>query len=235
MHIGFYDRGVDAKSTPVRDPGTLGDLHHLAMQLLDHLGPERLRDLQNRLRVRHVARINARQDALAPLSEADVSEALDVIADVAVDEWLRATNSPYQISGDGERDDIYDSALGQTSYGTTTREVVIVERPVYTHYVVRHIHGYHYYSPWGYDGYGWFIRRPILHVSIGFGGRHRIYYDPYRYRDRYRYWDRDRYRYRDRDRNLNANRHRSDIIPTGWYDVVSSTKPQVLSANRWVC
>jgi hypothetical protein len=33
----FYDRGVDAKSTAVRDPGTLGDLDNLTVQLLDDL------------------------------------------------------------------------------------------------------------------------------------------------------------------------------------------------------
>ncbi len=35
------DRGVDAKSAAVRDPGTLRDLDHLAMQLLNDFGAER--------------------------------------------------------------------------------------------------------------------------------------------------------------------------------------------------
>ena len=64
MHIRFYDRGVDAKAAAVRDPGTLGDIDDLAVQLLDDLGAERPRDLQNRLRVGHLARIDPREGAI---------------------------------------------------------------------------------------------------------------------------------------------------------------------------
>lgn len=42
VHIRFYDRGVNAKAAAVRDPGTLGDVHHLAVQLLDDIRAERL-------------------------------------------------------------------------------------------------------------------------------------------------------------------------------------------------
>jgi hypothetical protein len=59
VHIRFYDRGVDAKSAPVRDPGTLGDFNDLPMQLLDNLRTECARDLQDGLRVGHVAGIDA--------------------------------------------------------------------------------------------------------------------------------------------------------------------------------
>jgi hypothetical protein len=65
VHISFYDRGVDAKSTSACDPGTLRDLDDLAVQLLDHVRPEGPRDLQNRLRVRlFFSRINARERAI---------------------------------------------------------------------------------------------------------------------------------------------------------------------------
>ena len=64
VHIRRYDRGVDAKSTAVRDPGTLGHLDHLSMQLLDDLRAESPRDFQNRLRVGDLARIDARKRAV---------------------------------------------------------------------------------------------------------------------------------------------------------------------------
>lgn len=47
LHIGFYDRSVDAKATTVRHPGTLRHVDDLPMQLLDDLRAERPRDLQD--------------------------------------------------------------------------------------------------------------------------------------------------------------------------------------------
>ncbi len=64
MHIRFYDRGVDAKAATVRDPGTLGDIHDTTVQLLDDLGTERARDLQNCFRVGHLAGVDAREGAV---------------------------------------------------------------------------------------------------------------------------------------------------------------------------
>ena len=64
MHIGFYDRGIDAKVTTVRDPGTLGDVHDSTVQLLDHVRAKGARDLQNRLRVGHVPRVDPRKRAI---------------------------------------------------------------------------------------------------------------------------------------------------------------------------
>ena len=64
MHIGFYDRGVDAKSATMRDPGTLGNLDHLSVQLLDDRGAECPRDLHDRLRIRDFAGIDARKHAI---------------------------------------------------------------------------------------------------------------------------------------------------------------------------
>jgi hypothetical protein len=64
MHVRFYDRGVDPKSAPVRDPGTLGDLDDLAVKLLDDVRPERARDLQDRFRVRHFSRIDTGEGAI---------------------------------------------------------------------------------------------------------------------------------------------------------------------------
>ena len=61
MHIRGYDRGVDAKSATVRDPGALRDVDHLPMQLRDDVRPEGPGDLQDRLRVGHVAGIDARE------------------------------------------------------------------------------------------------------------------------------------------------------------------------------
>jgi hypothetical protein len=64
VHIGFYDRGVDAKSTPVRDAGTLGHLHDLPVQLLNDCGAEYAGDLQNRFRVRDFSRIDPGEGAI---------------------------------------------------------------------------------------------------------------------------------------------------------------------------
>ena len=64
VHIRFCNRGVDAKSPAVRDPGTLGDLDDLPMQVLDDLGPEGAGDLQNRFGVGYVASIDAREHAI---------------------------------------------------------------------------------------------------------------------------------------------------------------------------
>jgi hypothetical protein len=47
-----------------RDPGTLGDLDDLAVQLRDHVRSERARNLQDSLRVRHFARVNAGEGAI---------------------------------------------------------------------------------------------------------------------------------------------------------------------------
>ena len=98
VHIRFYDRGVDAKSATVRDPGTLRDLDHLSMQLLDDLRAERARDLQDRLRVGHVAGIDAREH---PIHQIGAHLALQVVvapveqmlqdqqADMSFPMWLR--------------------------------------------------------------------------------------------------------------------------------------------------
>jgi hypothetical protein len=53
VNIRFYDRGLDAKSVTVRDHGTLRDIDHLSMQLLDDVRAERARDPQDRFRVWH--------------------------------------------------------------------------------------------------------------------------------------------------------------------------------------
>jgi len=50
VHMCLYDRGVDAKSTAVRDRGTLRHLDDLTMQLLNDRRAQRARDLQNRSR-----------------------------------------------------------------------------------------------------------------------------------------------------------------------------------------
>ena len=47
MHIRFYDRGVDAKSTPVRDPGTLRDFNDVTIHVLNHLRAQCPRDLES--------------------------------------------------------------------------------------------------------------------------------------------------------------------------------------------
>jgi hypothetical protein len=64
VDIRFYDRGVDAKSAAVRDPGTPCDVDDLSMQLLDDVRAERSRDLQDRLRVGPLAGIDARERAI---------------------------------------------------------------------------------------------------------------------------------------------------------------------------
>ena len=98
MHIRFYDRGVDAKSTAVRDPGTLGDLHDLAVQLLDHVRAERARDLQDRLRVGHFARIDARERAIDQIG-ADL--ALEIV--IAPVEQMLQNQHPHHDVGRGPR------------------------------------------------------------------------------------------------------------------------------------
>jgi len=76
VHIRFYDRGVDAKSTAVRDPGTLGDFDDLSVQLLDHLWSERTGDLQNRLGIGHIAGIDPRE---CPIDQVGADLVLQIV------------------------------------------------------------------------------------------------------------------------------------------------------------
>jgi hypothetical protein len=76
MHICFYDRGVDAKLTPVRDPVTLCDLDDLPMPLLDYLRPARAHNLQDRLRVGYVPSIDTRK---CPIDQVGPNFVLQVV------------------------------------------------------------------------------------------------------------------------------------------------------------
>ena len=64
VHIGFYDRRIDAKAAAVRHPRPLRHLNDLSMQLLDDLGAQRAGDLQDRLRIRHFVGVNAGERAI---------------------------------------------------------------------------------------------------------------------------------------------------------------------------
>ena len=64
VHVGFYDRRIDAKAAAARHPRPLRDLDHLPMQMSDDVRPQRAGNLQNRLGVRHLARIDARKRAI---------------------------------------------------------------------------------------------------------------------------------------------------------------------------
>jgi hypothetical protein len=155
-----------------------------------------------------------RSGVVAPIAEADVSEAMEYVDADAVQEWLRAADAPFEVASGSQS--ARWSALDQV--GRVSRDVKyverdvvrIVERPVY---VVRSYGRRHYsscWTPWGYDHYGW-RAGPIIRISLpiiinrGYSTRYgNRYYSP---RDRYNGYDRyDRDRY-DRDR---YDRDRSD-------------------------
>lgn len=126
----------------------------------------------------HAARIAA----ASYVRDDDVDEASDFIDDAAVQEWLIASGAAYS-TGSG-------SALHMLNRdGTRT---VVVERLVYLRPY------YRYYSPWGYDLYGWRPYRPVVFVNSHY----------HRYRERDRESERERARHRDRVRDHKWERER---------------------------
>jgi hypothetical protein len=155
----------------------------------------------------------ARVAAAAYVSDDDVDEAGDYIDDAAVQEWLVASRAAAYASG---------SALDMLNRGRT--RTVVVERPVfvrtYPAYSIRACFGvfcgYRYYSPWGYDLYGWRPYRPVV-IHYRDRDRYRDYRDWDRDRDRDRDWDRDRHWDRNRDRDRDAKRDDGARVTRGGY------------------
>ena len=122
-----------------------------------------------------------------PLTEDEVSEAAGMIDDAAVQEWLRVTGAPFALANASDAQAApTGSALEMLAGSSNRTEVVtrVVERPVYVHTYVNL--GYRYWSPWGYDLFGWRVYSPIVvvrspHYYTSWPSRV-IHYDYDRYR-----------------------------------------------------
>lgn len=116
------------------------------------------------LRSTRVMRISA----VSEFSEEDVKEAGSYLDAGAVQEWLRTSDAPFQladrsVSTDGSA--LYQLERMSRNVGYEPDVVRVVERPVY----IVHSYGSRYYSnwwtPWGYDYYGWHVR-PIVRINF---------------------------------------------------------------------
>ena len=192
-------------------------------------------------------RTAAADAVLQPVDENDVNEAARYLDPAVVQEWLDVTGLPFGVAGD---DDLttssqvpYTSALDQVGRMSKpapqrVREEV-VEREVVHHTYVTHVRScwdpfwggycgyrhYGYYSPWGYDYYGWRVWRPIVVINTGHHGYRNHYYRRYDrddnwrggratrdgYRSNNNNGDRDRSRNQYRSRESGADRERTPV------------------------